>query len=59
MQRKRRRLSSGILALGIWAGVGLGAGCTPNDAPGEPTGGPDRAQQEQLREMDRSRESGY
>jgi hypothetical protein len=41
----------------MWAGIGLGmAGCTPNDAPGEPTGGPDRGQQEQLREMERETE---
>jgi hypothetical protein len=57
MDRKRRLLSNGILALGMWAGIGLAtAGCTPNDAPGEPMGGPNRGQQEQLREMDREAE---
>jgi hypothetical protein len=46
----RRLLVTGIMTLGMCASIGLGAaGCTPNDAPGEPRG-PDRAHQEELHE---------
>lgn len=55
MHQARRLLSMSIVALGMVVSMGLGlASCTPSDAPptGEPMGGPDRGQQEQLREMD-------